>query len=114
MEQDFVIKLPAEQVDHTQPKWYLPLQAVFTSERTTKVRLVFDASLKGHDGLSLNDHLEKGPNYINSLPNVLMAWDGTEWLTRVIFRKCLMKSHCTLMTKSFTDSCGEVTKVKRP
>ena len=23
-------------------------------------------------GLSLNDHLEKGPNYINSLPNILM------------------------------------------
>ncbi|KAK3696586.1 hypothetical protein QZH41_005861 [Actinostola sp. cb2023] len=29
---------------------------------------------KGHDGQSLNDHLEKGPNYINSLLDVLMAW----------------------------------------
>ena len=26
------------------------------------------------NGKSLNDHLEKGPNYVNSLPNVLMAW----------------------------------------
>ena len=74
LQQDFVIKVPTEEVDHSQPEWYLPLQAVFTPERTTKVRLVFDASSKGHDGLSLNDHLEKGPNYINSLPNVLMAW----------------------------------------
>ena len=78
LEQDFVIKVPTEEVDHSQPEWYLPLQAVFTPERTTKVLLVFDASSKGHDGLSLNDHLEKGPNYINSLPNVLMAWRWNE------------------------------------
>ena len=35
---------------------------------------MFDASAKGPRGKSLNEHLEKGPNYINSLPNVLMAW----------------------------------------
>ena len=52
----------------------MPLQAVFTPEKSTKVRLVFDSSSKGHDGLSLNDHPEKGPNYINSLPDVLSAW----------------------------------------
>ena len=74
LQQDFVIKVPNEEVDHSQPEWYLPLQAVFTPERTTKVRLVFDASSKGHGGLSLNNHLEKGPNYINSLPSVLLAW----------------------------------------
>ena len=78
LEQGFVIKVPTEEVDHSQLEWYLPLQAVFTPERTTKVRLVFDASSKGHDGLSLNDHLEKGHNYINSLPNVLMAWRWNE------------------------------------
>ena len=52
----------------------LPLQAVSTPDRTTQVRRVFDASAKGPRGKSLNEHLEKGPNYINSLPNVLMAW----------------------------------------
>ena len=31
-------------------------------------------SAEGRDGKSLNDHLEKGPNYINSLPNVFIAW----------------------------------------
>ena len=78
LDEDFVIKVPTEEVDHSQPEWFLPLQAVFTPERTTKVRLVFDASSKGLDRLSLNDHLEKGPNYINSLPNVLTAWRWNE------------------------------------
>ena len=67
VEQGFVIKVPCETVDHGQPEWYMPLQAVFTPEKST-VRLLFDSSFKGHNGLSLNDHLEKGPNYINSLP----------------------------------------------
>jgi hypothetical protein len=52
---------------------YLPMHAVFTPERTTKIRLVFNASAKGEDELSLNDHLEKGPNYINDLTSVIMA-----------------------------------------
>ena len=72
LEQEFIVEV--EQVNHNDPEWYLPMQAVFTPERTTKLRLVFDASAKGQNGKSLNDHLEKGPNYINSLPNVLMAW----------------------------------------
>jgi len=46
---------------------------VFTPERTTKVELVYDSSSKGHDGLSLNDHLDKSPNFINSLLDVLAA-----------------------------------------
>lgn len=74
LQEDFGIKDPKEEVDHSQPEWYLPLQAVFTTERTNRVHLVFDSSSKGHDGISLSDHLEKGPNYINSLPNVLLAW----------------------------------------
>ena len=78
LDQDFVKKVPPEQIDHGKPEWYLPLQAVFTPERTTKVRLVFDSSSKGHDGLSLNDYLEKGPNFINSLFDVLAAWRWNE------------------------------------
>ena len=74
VDQGFVIKIPSEKVDHSKPEWYLPLQAVFTPEKTTKVRLVFDSSCEGHNGLSLNDHLEKGPNYINDIPEVLAAW----------------------------------------
>ena len=74
LDQDFVVEIPPENVNHDQPEWYLPLQAVFTHDRTTELRLVFDTSAKGPRGKSLNEHLEKGPNYINRLPNVLMAW----------------------------------------
>ena len=74
LEQGFVREVPPEQINHETPEWYLPLQAVFTLERTTKVRLVFDASAQGRDGKPLNDNLKKGPNYINSLPDVLIAW----------------------------------------
>ena len=69
LEQEFIVEI--KQVDHNVPEWYLPMQAVLTPDRTTKLRLVYDASAKGK---FLNDHVEKGPNYINSLPNVLMAW----------------------------------------
>ena len=61
LEQDFVVEIPPESVNQDQPEWYLPLQAVFTPDRTTQVRLVFDASAKGPRGKSPNDHLEKGP-----------------------------------------------------
>ena len=71
-------KVPSKQTAHGKPEWYLPLQAVFTPERTTKVRLVVDSSSKGHDGLSLNDYLEKGPNFINSILDVLTAWRWDE------------------------------------
>ena len=74
VDQGFVKKVPPEQINHDEPEWYLPLHAVFTPERTTRVRLVFDSSSKGHDGLSRNDRLEKGPNFINSLLDVLAAW----------------------------------------
>ena len=63
VEQDFVKEIPLEQVNHNEPEWYLPVQAVFTPDRSTKIRLVFDASAKGPCGKSLNEHLEKGPNY---------------------------------------------------
>ena len=74
VEQGFVTKIPPEDIDHSKPEWYLPLQAVLTPDKSTKVRLVFDPSCEGHEGRSLNDHLQKGPNYINNIPNVLAGW----------------------------------------
>ena len=76
LDQDFVVEIPPENVIHDQPEWDLPLQAVSTPDRTTQVRRVLDASAKGPRGKSLNEHLENGPNYINSLPNLLRAWQG--------------------------------------
>ena len=85
LEQEFIVEI--KQVDHNVPEWYLPMQAVLTPDRTTKLRLVYDASAKGQNGKSLNDHLEKGPNYINSLPNVLVAWRFDQVAYSVDMRK---------------------------
>ena len=74
LEQEFVKEVPPEQINHETPEWCLPQQAVFTPDRTSTVLLVFDASAQGRDGKSLNSHLEKGTNYIDSLPNVFIAW----------------------------------------
>ena len=52
VEQGFITEIPSNQIDHTKPEWYLPMQAVFTPERSTKIRLVFDASAKGANGKS--------------------------------------------------------------
>ena len=67
VDEGIVVKVPLGNVNHGKPEWYMPLQAVFTLEKSRKVRLVFDSSCKGHGDLSLNDHLEKKPNYINSI-----------------------------------------------
>lgn len=36
VDQGFVIKVPQENVNHSQPEWYMSLQAVFTPEKSTK------------------------------------------------------------------------------
>ncbi len=64
IEEKFVKEIPPQQVNHDEPEWYLPIHAVFTPDRSTKIRLVFDASAKGPNGKSLNEHLQKGPNYM--------------------------------------------------
>ncbi|XP_022809614.1 uncharacterized protein LOC111346605 [Stylophora pistillata] len=114
LQQDFIVKVATEEVDHSQSEWYLRLQAVFTPEKTTKVCLVFDASSKGHDGLSMNDHLEKGPNYINSLPNVLMGWRWNEVAYSGNIRKMFNKVLVNPDDQVFHRFLWRSEKVKRP
>lgn len=77
------------------------------SREKHKVRLVFDSSSKGHNGLSLNYHLEKGPNYINSLPNVLAAWRWDEVAYAGDIRKMFNQVLVHPDDKVFIGSCGE-------
>ena len=107
LEQEFIVEI--KQVNHNVREWYLPMQAVLTPDRTTKLRLVFDASAKGQNGKSLDDHLEKGPNYINSLPNVLMAWGFDQVAYTGDMRK-MFKVHLTpniISAKMQTLSCSK-------
>lgn len=51
---------------------YLPHQLVLTPGKTTKLRVVFDASAKGKNGASLNEALYQGPLLLPNLVGVLL------------------------------------------
>ncbi|UYV71039.1 hypothetical protein LAZ67_8001505 [Cordylochernes scorpioides] len=53
--------------------YYLPHRPVYKMEsKTTPIRPVFDASCLGHNGLSLNQCLEKGPNLLERIPEMMI------------------------------------------
>ncbi|KAJ8722107.1 hypothetical protein PYW08_004509 [Mythimna loreyi] len=54
---------------------YLPHHAVVrTDKETSRTRIVFDASCKGTNNISLNDELLVGPQLQDDLRNLLMKW----------------------------------------
>lgn len=54
---------------------YLPYHAVIREDKeTTKVRVVFDASCKGVNGVSLNSDLMVGPTLQPELRHIIMRW----------------------------------------
>ncbi|XP_045501426.1 uncharacterized protein LOC123698718 [Colias croceus] len=65
-----------EETDIDNPKAvYLPHHAVVRKEKdTTKVRVVFNASSKGVNDVSLNDDLHIGPKLQQDLRHLLMRW----------------------------------------
>ncbi|UYV79297.1 hypothetical protein LAZ67_17001985 [Cordylochernes scorpioides] len=66
-------KVPAEQ--HDAEAFYLPhCPVVKLSSGTTPIRPVFDASSKVYRSPSLNDCLEKGPNLIEMIPNLMLRF----------------------------------------
>ena len=57
------------------PVYYLPHRPVVKeSSLTTKVRPVFDASVKGYNGISLNDCMETGPSLFPSIVAILLRF----------------------------------------
>ena len=66
---------PAPNFEHEGRVYYLPHHAVIKEDRaTTKVRVVFDASAKSANGLSLNDCLLKGPNSNDDLLRIVLRF----------------------------------------
>ncbi|XP_048478552.1 uncharacterized protein LOC125488881 [Plutella xylostella] len=64
-----------EEKDETEPGHYLPHQAVIKeSSLTTRVRPVFDASARDYNGSSLNSCLDKGQNFLELIPIMLMRF----------------------------------------
>ncbi|XP_075990332.1 uncharacterized protein LOC142985983 [Anticarsia gemmatalis] len=66
--------VPVEEIN-TKRAVYLPHHAVVRSDKeSTKVRVVYDASCKGTNGISLNDELLVGPLIQDDLRSILMRW----------------------------------------
>lgn len=63
-------KLPREEMALSKRTWYLPHFAVYNVNKPGKLRLVMDAKAKSH-GVSLNDLLLKGPDFVPSLVSIL-------------------------------------------
>ncbi|XP_029054234.1 uncharacterized protein LOC114881582 [Osmia bicornis bicornis] len=55
-------------------RFYLPHHAVFKSNEVRKIRVVFNASQRGSNGLSLNDLLLPGPKLQTDITLVLTRW----------------------------------------
>ena len=72
-----VVRILSEEetaVAEAEPSWYLSHRVIEQSDsKTTKYRLVFDSARK-FQNVSLNDGLEKGPNYTNSLFHCFLQW----------------------------------------
>ncbi|XP_061729039.1 uncharacterized protein LOC133533965 [Cydia pomonella] len=69
-----MVPVPNQEISK-QRSAYLPHHAVVREDKiTTKVRVVFDASCKNEDGVSLNDNLMVGPTLQPDLRHLIMSW----------------------------------------
>ncbi|GBN99637.1 hypothetical protein AVEN_179941-1 [Araneus ventricosus] len=55
----------------TKNEHYLPHHPVYKNNSTTKIRPVFDASAKEKNSSSINECLEKGPNMVELIPEII-------------------------------------------
>ncbi|UYV76905.1 hypothetical protein LAZ67_14002349 [Cordylochernes scorpioides] len=68
--------------------YYLPHRPVYKMEsKTTPIRPVFDASCLGHNGLSLNQCLEKGPNLLERIPEMIIRFRENKFGVTADIRK---------------------------
>ncbi|XP_047538585.1 uncharacterized protein LOC125072117 [Vanessa atalanta] len=71
---DHMEEVPPEDINDLRAI-YLPHHAVVRNDKeTTKVRIVYDASCKGKNNLSLNDQLLVGPTLQPELRHIIMQW----------------------------------------
>ena len=62
-----------EHGDSGDPQWFLPHHAVFKRSNPSKCRVVFDCAAQ-FGGISLNDAILQGPNFLNNLAGVLLRF----------------------------------------
>ncbi|XP_053739916.1 uncharacterized protein LOC128769885 isoform X2 [Synchiropus splendidus] len=54
-------------------RWYIPHHGVYHTKKPSKLRVVFDCSAR-YQGTSLNEHLLRGPDLMNSLIGILLRF----------------------------------------
>ncbi|XP_053733153.1 uncharacterized protein LOC128765925 isoform X1 [Synchiropus splendidus] len=54
-------------------RWYIPHHGVYHAKKPSKLRVVFDCSAR-YQGTSLNEHLLRGPDLMNSLIGILLRF----------------------------------------
>ena len=73
VENKFCEKVSEEDIISPGHEWYIPHHGVINPKKPNKLRIVFDCSAR-YQNTSLNDHLLKGPDLINSLTGVLIRF----------------------------------------
>ena len=74
-EKGIVYEVLVEELTSERPVLYLPHRPVVReASTTTKVRSVFDASVKGLNSVSLNDCIETDPNLIPNLIEIMLRF----------------------------------------
>lgn len=74
-EKGIIHEVSSEEIGGENPVFYLPHRPVVReASETTKIRPVFDASVRGLNGVSLNDCMETGPNLIPNLIEILLRF----------------------------------------
>ena len=73
-----IIEPVSEEQDTDEGTYYLPHHGVVSQDKkTTKLRVVFDSSAKpDNSNVSINDCLEKGPNLVPDLFDVIINFRG--------------------------------------
>ena len=66
-------KLVEDCDSNDQGQWFLPHHAVFKRSNPSKCRVVFDCAAE-YKGISLNDAVLQGPNFLNNLAGVLIRF----------------------------------------
>ena len=67
-------KVTEEELKNSPPwTWYLPHHGVTNPKKPGKVRVVFDCAAL-HQGTSINQHLHKGPDFLNDLLGIMLRF----------------------------------------
>ncbi|XP_043066490.1 uncharacterized protein [Drosophila bipectinata] len=74
LDKGYAVKLSEEETSRENSRtWYLPIFIALNPNKPKKIRLVWDAAAKAH-GYALNDYLLRGPDCLNPLIDVLLAF----------------------------------------